>query len=153
RDVRLGVQGRLTTRLLRGRTLCKEPVETGFVENGDAELLGLRELRARALAYDDVARLLRHAADDLAAARFDLARRFVACAALERAGEDEGQADQRRLVGGDGARGLAGEVHAGRPQSRDQARVAIDREPRAQALRDRRSDAVDRGQLVFARVH
>ena len=50
----------------------------GLVEDRDAELLGLGELRSRALADHDVARLLRHARRDLAAARGDLGRGFVA---------------------------------------------------------------------------
>ena len=72
---------------------CSNPASSRIVH---AELLGLGELRARALADHDVARLLRHAAGDLAAARLDLGRGFVARAPFERAGEHEREPGERR---------------------------------------------------------
>ena len=101
----------------------------------------------------DVARLLRHAAGDLAAARRDLGRGFVARAALERAGEHERQPGERSSS--TSVAPAPGSPAKFTPASRsrvDQTPVAIDREPRRDALRDRRADAVDRGELLLARV-
>src|SRR5262245_34070599 len=121
---------------------AEQRVETLFVEDGDAELLGLGQLGSRTLARDDVARLLRHAAGHLSAARRDLAGRFVARALRERAREHERETGER-IVDRRGLRALvAGEVHAGLAQPLDESLVPVDREPLAEALRDRRPDAV-----------
>src|SRR5262249_29387132 len=126
-------------------------LERGFVENGDTELLGLGQLRARALAGDDIARLLRDAAGDLAAPRRDLRGRFVARAVFERAGEHERLAGERRVLRLDRRPRLAREVDAGVTKPREQVLIAVDGHPRADALRDRRSDTVDRRELLLAR--
>src|SRR5205085_9873668 len=52
--------------------VLQEVTQGVFVEDRDSELLGLRQLRSRARAHHDVARLLRHAVRDLAAARLQL---------------------------------------------------------------------------------
>ena len=61
-------------------------------------VLGLGELRARARARHHVARLLRDAAGDLAAARLDRGLRVVAGEVGEGAGEHEGEPGQRGLA-------------------------------------------------------
>src|SRR5215467_6439201 len=64
-------------------SLLQELAERGLVEERHAELLRLGELRTGILAHDDVARLLRHAAGHLAAARLDLGLRLLAAQLLE----------------------------------------------------------------------
>src|SRR3954454_3881486 len=80
-------------------TVLEQVTQGVLVEGGDAELLRLRQLRTRALADDDVARLLRHAAGDLAAARLELGLRLLARHRRQRAREHEGHARERRHVG------------------------------------------------------
>ena len=65
---------------------------------------------------------------------------FIARPAFERARQDERQAGERRVLFCDRRRGLALEVHAGFAQSFDEALIAIDRCPRADALRECRTE-------------
>src|SRR5207244_7284459 len=120
-------------RRLIAREQCLERL---LVQNRDAELLGLAELRPRALTDDDVAGLLRNARRHFAAARTDLVRRFVARALLQRAGEDERQPRERRVDRLALGTAVALEIHTGGAQPLHQAPVAINREPRADALPD-----------------
>src|SRR5262249_1785249 len=70
-------------------SLLQELSERRLVEDRRTELLRLRELRTGILAHDHVARLLRHAARDLAAPRFDRGLGFLTGERLEPAGEHE----------------------------------------------------------------
>src|SRR6185369_7912201 len=99
--------------------VSEERVETGFVERRHAELLGLRELRAGAVAEHDVARLLRDAPRDLSAARDDRGRGFVTRVTFERSGEHERHARERLVDQLDRGARVAGEIHAGCLQSLD----------------------------------
>ena len=83
----------------RRRAARRNPASS---RTGDAELLGLRQLRAGALAGDDVVGLLRDRAGGLAAGGADRLLRLLAAEALERAGHDERLAVERpgrRLAG------------------------------------------------------
>src|SRR3978361_1865611 len=64
--------------------------ERGFVQQRDAQLLGLRELGSGILTDEHIARLLRHAARDLPTACSDLAFGRFTGELLEAAGEYEG---------------------------------------------------------------
>src|SRR5205807_2068291 len=101
-------------------SFLQELAERRLVEERHPELLGLGELRARILAHDDVAGLLRHAACDLAAARLDLGLRILAGELVEAAREHEGQAGERLLDVGRGSARRALEVDARPPQLLDE---------------------------------
>src|SRR5207244_5016035 len=108
--------------------------ERRLVEKLHPDLLGLCELRARILSHDDIARLLGHAARDLAAARLDLGLRLLAGEPLEAPREHEREAGERLLdVGRSGAR-RAFEVHAGLPQLLDELARALTGEELVHAL-------------------
>ena len=103
------LQRRLASRR-SGRAAPRTPASSRIVTPSSSAFV---ELRARALPDHDVARLLRHAAGHLAAARGDLGRGFVARAALERTGEHERQSrERRRRSARPRTRPVAGEVHA-----------------------------------------
>src|SRR6476661_3558343 len=77
------------------------PRSTGIVSGAAvapiAELLGLRQLGSRVLPHDHVARLLRHAAGDLAAACRDRRLGVLARQLLETTGEHEREPGEDRL--------------------------------------------------------
>src|SRR6185312_3358081 len=102
----------------------------------------------RTLTDHHVARLLRHAAGDLAAARLDVVGCLLARVPLHRAGEHEREAGERGRV----ALTVVGpfgcpEVDARGAQLLDERAVALVGEPRYDALGNRRSDTVDGGEL------
>ena len=72
---------------------------------------------------------------------------------LQRAGEDERQPRERRVDRLALGTAVALEIHTGGAQPLHQAPVAINREPRADALRDRGTDSVDRGELLLVPAH
>jgi hypothetical protein len=75
-------------------------VEAGLVEDRDAERLRLRHLGlARALADDDRGRLPAHRPRRLATTRRDGLLGALAAVALERAGHDDGDADEHLRLG------------------------------------------------------
>src|SRR5262249_7621652 len=70
----------------------KEAHEARLVENGDRELVRLRELAAGVCAGDNVVRLLRDAARGLAAGGLDQRLRIVARERRQGAGQDDRKA-------------------------------------------------------------
>src|SRR4029434_5806136 len=113
-----------------------------------AELLGLRQLRARILAHDDVARLLGHAARDLAAPRLDLGLRLLPAELLEPASEHEREAGERLLDVGRGRARRALEVYARLPKLLDELARPLAGEELVHALGDDGPDALDLGEVL-----
>ena len=79
----------------RRRLLSEQRQQARFVEDLGPELLRLGQLRAGALAGDDVVGFLRDRVGDLAAGRLDQRRRLLAGQLRQGAGEDDGLAFQR----------------------------------------------------------
>src|SRR3954453_4186434 len=82
-------------------TVLEQRAKPVLIEEGHAELLGLRELRAGILAHDDVARLLRHAAGDLGAPGHDLRLGLLTREPLHATREHERHSSQRGVGHGD----------------------------------------------------
>src|SRR5918996_6584587 len=111
----------------------QQPHERVLVEHGHTELLGLRQLRARILARDDVVRLLRDATGHLGAPRLERRLGLLAGKALEAAGEHDGDARERLLLAGR-ARDRSLEVHPRRPELLDHLEVPLPGEELLDAL-------------------
>src|SRR3954470_15594640 len=75
--------------------LAQEIDEALLAPDIDAELRRLVELRAGRLSGDDEGGLLRHAACDLGAERFELFLRLIACERRQGAGQHDGLSVQR----------------------------------------------------------
>src|SRR5680860_623314 len=130
--------------------LCEQRSESGLVEDGYAELLGLGELRPGILSHDDVARLLGHAVGHLATPRLDLGQSGLSRVALQTTGEhhgDTGERDTPRGLGRDQRRWTR-EIDAGVSELVDDPSVGAHREELLDALDDGRPDAVHRGELL-----
>ena len=121
---------------------AEQRAQGGFVEDGDAEFLGLGELRAGFFAGHDVVRVLADAARDLAAGLFDQVAGFVASERGQGAGEHEGLAGDAF----DGARGGGlDEVQSGGAHGLHPIAVVRVAEEREDGFGDFDADAGDDG--------
>ena len=127
------------------RSVLQQLEQPRLVEHGDAEPLGLLELRAGRGARDHVARLLGHRAGDLAALGDDPLGRLLAGEVGQRAGEHERLLAQRALAR---RRALLLELQPERAQVLDQLAHLRVRSCEWMSCGDLRADAGRLGDLL-----